>query len=245
MQSLKTLKPFEVTLPLTKQTSNLCYWSVYKKRKLENLQTAKQSFFFSKSVKKSVKRAVGVLRAQSARVSFSVAPQVSLSVFSLVPDLLFDCSRVHEYAKIRTVLQSRESLFFRTVRRQLFTHTLLHHSSTTPYSLFTFLIHSARQFACEQALLLVDSREVTREPHAKGDVSARVESSLAGYTTVRYFLFTRPIQLRSSESHCFHLSPQSFNFTCFVFSPHFIIFLHHFFWNRLSHLCVFIVKNVF
>ena len=39
--------------------------------------------FFSKSVKKSVKRRV-----------------------SLVPDLLFDCSRVPEYAKIRTVLQS-------------------------------------------------------------------------------------------------------------------------------------------
>ena len=32
---------------------------------------------------------------------------VSLSVFSLVPDLLFDCSRLLEYAKIRTVLQSR------------------------------------------------------------------------------------------------------------------------------------------
>ena len=31
---------------------------------------------------------------------------VSLSVFSLVPHLLFDCSRVLEYAKIRTVLQS-------------------------------------------------------------------------------------------------------------------------------------------
>ena len=30
----------------------------------------------------------------------------SLSVFSLAPDLLFDCSRVLEYAKIRTVLQS-------------------------------------------------------------------------------------------------------------------------------------------
>ena len=29
---------------------------------------------------------------------------VSLSVFNLVPDLLFDCSRVLEYAKIRTVL---------------------------------------------------------------------------------------------------------------------------------------------
>ena len=29
-----------------------------------------------------------------------------LSVFSLVPELLFDCSRVLEYEKIRTVLQS-------------------------------------------------------------------------------------------------------------------------------------------
>ena len=29
---------------------------------------------------------------------------VSLSVFSLAPDLLFDCSSVVEYAKIRTVL---------------------------------------------------------------------------------------------------------------------------------------------
>ena len=35
---------------------------------------------------------------------------VSLSVFSLVPDLLFDCSRVLEYAKIRTVLQSMTSV---------------------------------------------------------------------------------------------------------------------------------------
>ena len=48
-------------------------------------------FFFSKSVKKSVKHAV----------------RVSLSVFSLVPDLLFDYSRVLEYEKIRTVLQSK------------------------------------------------------------------------------------------------------------------------------------------
>ena len=30
-----------------------------------------------------------------------------LSVLSLVPDLLFDCSRVLEYAKIQTVLQSK------------------------------------------------------------------------------------------------------------------------------------------
>ena len=34
---------------------------------------------------------------------------LSLSVFSLVPDLLFDCSRVLEYAKTRTVLQSIET----------------------------------------------------------------------------------------------------------------------------------------
>ena len=73
-------------------------------------------FFFSKSVKKSVKRGVRVLRARSARASHArracearekkrLSP-VSLSVFSLVPDLLFDCSRVLECAKIRTVLRS-------------------------------------------------------------------------------------------------------------------------------------------
>ena len=56
------------------------------KSRLQNSQ-----FFFSKSVKKSVKRAV----------------RVSLSVFSLVQDLLFDYSRVLEYEKIRTVLQSK------------------------------------------------------------------------------------------------------------------------------------------
>ena len=33
---------------------------------------------------------------------------LSLSVLSVVPDLLFDCSHVLEYAKIRTVLQYRE-----------------------------------------------------------------------------------------------------------------------------------------
>ena len=49
-----------------------------------------QSVFFSKSLRKSVKRGV----------------RVSLSVFSFVPDLLFDCFSLLEYAKIRTVLQS-------------------------------------------------------------------------------------------------------------------------------------------
>ena len=52
--------------------------------------TAKQSGFFSKSVKKSVKRGVRVC---------------------LIPDLLFDCSRVLEYAKIRPVLQSSQNYF--------------------------------------------------------------------------------------------------------------------------------------
>ena len=41
-----------------------------------------------------------------AKRIFSVSPQVSLSVFSLVPDLLFDYSRVLEYVKTRIVLQS-------------------------------------------------------------------------------------------------------------------------------------------
>ena len=55
--------------------------------------TAKQSFFFSKSVKKSVKRGGRALREQSARVSrerekilasriFSVSPVQSRSLFS-------------------------------------------------------------------------------------------------------------------------------------------------------------------
>ena len=43
---------------------------------------------------------------RAKRASLTLSP-VSLSVFSLVADLLFDCSRVLEDAKIRTVLQSR------------------------------------------------------------------------------------------------------------------------------------------
>ena len=63
--------------------------------------TAKQSGFFLKISKeigkpwrKSLKRA--------KRASLTPSP-ISLSVFSLVPDLLFDCSRVLKYAKIGTV----------------------------------------------------------------------------------------------------------------------------------------------
>ena len=88
--------------------------------------------FFSKSVQKSVKRGVRVLRARSARASHArraceargkkrLSP-VSLSVFSLVPDLLFDCSRLLEYAKIRTVLQStshKNQISVSAVRRDL------------------------------------------------------------------------------------------------------------------------------
>ena len=49
---------------------------------------------------------VGRARREKKKRIFSISPQVSLSVFSLVPDLYFDYSRVLEYAKIRTVLQS-------------------------------------------------------------------------------------------------------------------------------------------
>ena len=139
-------------------------------------------------------RASHARRACGAREKKASLPR-SRSLFSASFQTFCLTARAYMNTQKYGLFCSLENLlFFRTVRRQLFTHTLLHHSSTTPYSLFTFLIHSARQFACEQALLLVDSREVTREPHAKGDVSARVESSLArSYTTVRYFLFTRPI----------------------------------------------------
>ena len=85
-------------------------------------------------MKKSIKRCVRVLRARSAGASharracearekkpiFLASLPVSVSVFSLVPDLFFDCSRLLEYAKIRTVLQSR----FR------FVHSLYHYQWT-------------------------------------------------------------------------------------------------------------------
>ena len=112
MQSLKTLKPFEVTSTRRKQTSNL--WMLLVRLQKKNL---------------------------------------------------------------------RIFLFFHTVRRQPFCP---HFTSSFIHNLLPF-IHFA------DPILLVDSREVTREPHAKGEMGARVESSLAGYTTVRYFLFIRPI----------------------------------------------------
>ena len=65
-------------------------------------------FFFSKSVKKSIKCGVRVLRTRSARVSHAhraFVPSLALC-FQPRSRLLFDCSRVLEDAKIRTVLQS-------------------------------------------------------------------------------------------------------------------------------------------
>ena len=72
------------------------------------LVDCKQSFFFSKSVKKSVECGVRVLCERSSLASHALRRlfPVSLYVFSLVPDLLFDCFRVLECAKMRTVLQS-------------------------------------------------------------------------------------------------------------------------------------------
>ena len=64
--------------------------------------TAKQSFLFSKSDKRNLR----ISHARRARASHARTP-VSLSVFSFTPDLLFDCSRVLEYAKIQTVLESK------------------------------------------------------------------------------------------------------------------------------------------
>ena len=59
---------------------------------LKNLTRAKRA---------SLTRPTGETKEKKPRLS-----PVTLSVFSLIPDLLFDCSRVLEYAKMRTVLQS-------------------------------------------------------------------------------------------------------------------------------------------
>ena len=61
---------------------------------------------------------------------------VSLSVFSIIPDLLFDCSRVLEYAKIRTVLQSTES---HSTRKFGTSHDFSHYFSQLWVQNLTFL----------------------------------------------------------------------------------------------------------
>ena len=55
-----------------------------------------------KAWRKSLEREARERKAREKRLS-----PLSLSVFNLVPDLSFDCSRVLEYAKIRSVSQSR------------------------------------------------------------------------------------------------------------------------------------------
>ena len=69
--------------------------------------------FSPKSVKKSVKHGVRVSHGRSAQAS----PLPSLTLcFHPVPDLLFDCWRLLEYAKLRTVLQSmREDTHMDTI----------------------------------------------------------------------------------------------------------------------------------
>ena len=76
-------------------------------------------FFFSKAVKKSIKFFLKISKeigkawrkslereARERKAREKRLSPLSLSVFNLVPDLSFDCSRVLEYAKIRTVLHS-------------------------------------------------------------------------------------------------------------------------------------------
>ena len=69
-------------------------------------------FFFFLKISKEIgnvcryKESYGRVRQEKKiKVFLARLSPVSLSVFSLVPDLFSDCSRVLEYAKIRTVLQ--------------------------------------------------------------------------------------------------------------------------------------------
>ena len=64
-------------------------------------QTAKQSVFFLK-ISKEIGKPWRKSLKSAKRASLTLSP-VSLSVFSLVPGLLFDCCRVLKYVKIGTV----------------------------------------------------------------------------------------------------------------------------------------------
>ena len=86
---LASLQPFVWLLAHTWIRKNTDCFAVYSLLEFGIFTLRNSRFFFSKSAKKSVKRGVRVV----------------CSVFSLVPDLLFDCLRVLEYVKIRTVLQ--------------------------------------------------------------------------------------------------------------------------------------------
>ena len=86
---LASLQPFVWLLAHTWIRKNTDCFAVYSLLEFGIFTLKNSRFFFSKSAKKSVKRGVRVV----------------CSFFSLVPDLLFDCLRVLEYVKIRTVLQ--------------------------------------------------------------------------------------------------------------------------------------------
>ena len=77
-------------------------------RKVRQLIDCKRGGFLlkiSKEIGKAWRKSL--TRAKRASLTRPSGVWGSLSVFSLVPDLLFDCSRV-KYAKIRTVLQPRQ-----------------------------------------------------------------------------------------------------------------------------------------
>ena len=70
---------------------------------LAQLTRLLNSRFFFLKISKEIGKA---WRKSLARAKCVSLTRPSLSVFRLVPDLLFDCSCLLEYAKIRTVLQS-------------------------------------------------------------------------------------------------------------------------------------------
>ena len=63
----------------------------------------------SRSFSENLLRASYARSARASHARRACLSPVSLSIFSLASDLLFDCTRVLEYVKIPTVLQS--SLF--------------------------------------------------------------------------------------------------------------------------------------
>ena len=74
-------------------------------RLINRVVDCKTAGFFLK-ISKEIGKVWRKSLTRANRASLTRLSPVSLSVFSLVPDLLFDCSRVLEYGKMRTVLQS-------------------------------------------------------------------------------------------------------------------------------------------
>jgi len=78
-----------------------------------NVQDGGKTSFLKKKSWIALQNTPALQATQAARASHAHAHgrPVLLSVFSLANDLSFDCSRVREYAKIRIVLQSKNSQF--------------------------------------------------------------------------------------------------------------------------------------